>query len=238
MSLILNGTSQYAMRSASDWTQDEGTLAFWFQPDFAHDSFGAQAWFDVDTALHRFILVGAFGAIRINVDGRERDDTLDSGWTPNVTWVPLVHRWKKASDQFDLKMGGIAIGTGSASGTWGSNSPGTNYYIGFLDSESDVFFAGKVAHVARWDSALSDGDRDAFIAGDNPLVIADASLIHYRPLTEDGSGGYGSTDYTLVDSPSFDAGDNPEVDDPPASGSSNNIQRRFGYGIMLGRGQF
>lgn len=210
----------------------------WCQPAFDKDVFTTHAWYDVDTALNRFILVGAFGAIRIFCDGRERDDTLDSSWTEPTQWVPTLFRWKKSTDLMDVDMGGITIGVGANSGTWGANTAGTNYHIGFLDSATDRFFLGNIAHPALYDVALSDADRDALFGGDNPLTVAADNLIHYRPWTEDGTGGYGATDYTLTGSPSFDADENPTVDDPPEDGGIGGmLARRMGSGIMFDRGK-
>lgn len=76
-----------------------------------------------------------------------------------------------------------------------------------------------VAHVAVYDSLLSDGDMSNLAGGDNPLTIS-GLLAYYVMTSDDGStipDGAGSNDLTLSGTSDYDA-NNPTVDAPPSSG--------------------
>jgi len=86
---------------------------------------------------------------------------------------------------------------------------GAQYQAGSFGADSN----GKVAHVAIWDVALSDGEVASLAAGDNPLTIQPDHLIAYWPLTADLVDLVDGLTLTNGGGATL-SGDNPAVDPP------------------------
>jgi hypothetical protein len=141
------------------------------------------------------------------------------------------------------------VGSGNSSrrvvlnGDWANSSAGTDtftwyaeqFYLGVAganEQAQDFFLTGLLAHVAVWNSALSQAQVEGLAgpftsgsqsgSGDNPLAVQTANLVAYWPLVGTASpepDDQGSYDLTLLSSPTQGASD-PTVDAPP-SGQSN-----------------
>lgn len=96
-------------------------------------------------------------------------------------------------------------------GGWGRLSTAPN---------ANALCDAKLAHLAIWNTNLSDADATSLAAGANPLAVSAANLVYYNTLatlaTTDTQGGLS---FTHVGSPTEDTGDNPTVDAPPSSTS-------------------
>lgn len=92
---------------------------------------------------------------------------------------------------------------------------GSQYQAGTYGADTN----GKVAHVAIWDVALSDGEVAALAAGANPLTIQPDHLIAYWPLTADLVDLVDGLTLTNGGGATL-SGDNPTVAAPPGSGAS------------------
>jgi N-acetylneuraminic acid mutarotase len=74
------------------------------------------------------------------------------------------------------------------------------------------FFAGKIAEVCIWNIALNASDIAALQAGAIPSFIQSASIVAYWKLYDDAlDTGGDQLDLELVDSPTFDTTDHPDI---------------------------
>jgi hypothetical protein len=126
-----------------------------------------------------------------------------------------------SSNSNSTDIGGFTTGTNSI------NSSGGRFALGKAASNIARNWLGLIAHAAVWDKALTESERNAFLAGGNPLEIANADLRAYwaEDFFEDGGVWYyedkSGNDYHLALETNAvrDTGTTPpEIDDPPSTG--------------------
>ena len=141
-------------------------------------------------------------------------------FAPNV-WFHAAGYWKSAT-HWVAYLNGVAGGT--QPGPTGINPAVDRLGIGgHADSTPSSFTDGKLAHCVAYDTTgISDADVATLItnlaAGRNPLAVQNAALVAYWPLLADLNDAKGTNNLTANGTISFDGGDNPTVDGPPASG--------------------
>lgn len=80
------------------------------------------------------------------------------------------------------------------------------------------YASGKARHLAIWNKVIDSTARAALWAGDNPASIETGNLLYYWNDSKTATVGTG-TFSAVGTEPTWDSGDNPTVDDPPAGGS-------------------
>lgn len=111
-------------------------------------------------------------------------------------------------------------------------SIGAQYQAGTYGVDID----GKIAHVAVWDVALTDGNITSLAGGANPMTISASDLVSYWPLTADLVDLIASLTLTNSGGASL-SGDNPTVDPAPGSdvsvGFSNGEQTQSAETVSI-----
>lgn len=113
-------------------------------------------------------------------------------------------------------------------------SIGAQYQAGTYGVDID----GKIAHVAVWDVALTDGNITSLAGGANPLTISASDLVSYWPLTADLVDLIASLTLTNSGGASL-SGDNPTVDPVPGGVSETPATATIeitGYAPVVGVG--
>lgn len=230
MSRVFNGTSDYLRHSAAVATAYPFSFAGWAKYTTEDTAAMFVGVYDGSVLTKRFTL----GKIATNRSALYTRDTTE--WlvnTPTVvaavdTWFHYAGVWTAENDRI-LYVNGTANKVTSSASTAAYpalTTPRTS--IGGDDVSSFVRgWPGKVAHVAIWNTTLSDANVNALYnggtgGGANPLTVAAANLLAYWPLNTAGAtepDSKGSFDMTVSGATS-DTGDNPTVDAPPSSGLS------------------
>jgi hypothetical protein len=117
-------------------------------------------------------------------------------------------------------------GTGGANNTTARTITGTALVMGVSPDGFSAPFSGRLAHVAVWFSALSEGDLALLAAGANPLEVSPGTLVEYWPLDDASLTGVvaGRVLDPVGVTTAFDA-DNPTVDPPPSDGVEGTVSR-------------
>ncbi len=220
MSLVLNGSSQYAWRAAPVANVAPFTVFAWYKTtsDAALQAIWGESQQASTAQYWRLSAAGSIAGDPIRGDIRGGGTAA----TPQTTIGYTINTWQNAllletsSSDHKVYINGGSVGSSTTDQTpTGEDKMG----VGILPYNSSWanYFAGKLAHVAIWDIALSAPDIASLAAGANPLAIQAAHLIAYWPLYNDANddGGDG-LNLALVGSPTFDTGDVPPVDAPPS----------------------
>lgn len=155
-----------------------------------------------------------------------------SGWQPSqfdAAYGGYTSAWKHYLVVFD---GTLAIGSRArlfidgteqtrSSGTGAGASIGTNtepFVVGLDHAGSSATY---FAEVAIWiGSAITDAGKIAqLVAGDNPLAVQSSNLAFYARYKDDANDQIGALTGTVT-SATYEASENPAVDDPPSGGST------------------
>lgn len=231
MSRSFNGSSQYLSTTTAPVTGYPFTIAGWFKTTNG----GTMACLS-DT--------GAPGYDHFRADTDNANNTYLASYPSGGSAFPSNLWTSNTWSHF------AAICTSSTSrrivvnGNWASSGTSTGdvtpssldkFYVGVADNDANEtlagYFAGLVAHVAVWSSALSQTDVESLAgpfssgaqsgSGANPLAVQAASLVAYWPLagsTSPEPDSKGSNSLTLTGSPGAGASD-PTVDAPPSTTS-------------------
>jgi hypothetical protein len=176
--------------------------------------------------------------LRSSVGGTVASTTAASATvTPLDTWQPIIGVWASASDR-RLYQGSNSVLSSTtdlvsfSSGAGGIGDSNGVFVLG-RGTQFTNLFQGMIAHAAVWDKALTESERNAFLANGNPLAIANTSgnqhLLAYWAEDFFQIGGTGAWYYedksgnnnhlTLEANAVRDTNtDGPEVDDPPSTG--------------------
>jgi hypothetical protein len=179
---------------------------------------GAWKYWDVttlrNTAAHR----DSDNGFQYYIDGRTQNFTFTGGWTTSQ-WVPVIGRWTKVGSVIKLNIADLTLTPAAQSGTWGTNTPGSEFWVGCRITASSEFFTGKMAWFSLFSAELSDAATTQLLAGAHPADYA--SWIDSWPLIGDTESLNGSDALTLEGDPDFDA-DTPTVNNP-VKGSGNHL---------------
>lgn len=208
MSLILNGTSQYAHTAMSisaypfgiaGWVKnDDDSLSRWIaalQRSSSGNRWAAQL---AATSLN------ARNQLHGGSEGQASQSGVAEGeWEPFAAWFDgVTSRWSYTN----------AGSTENTTNITTIPTPVDLFTIGARRESggaADLFLDGKVAHIFTF-TADPSGWFSTFMAGGYPLSLG-ADATHYWPLTEDYSDLVGGATLTAVGSPTFDSADNPPV---------------------------
>jgi len=215
MSIVLNGSSQYAQRAAPVVGSAPFTVFAWYKS--TSDTALQAIWGEsVQTSTYdywRLSLAGNLAGDYVRADIRHSETAASpvtsQGYSKD-TWQSAILLETSSSDHKVYINGGY-----EGSSTVSQAPVNTNKMsIGALAYNSSWanLFAGKIAHVALWDIALTSGDRGRLAAGIVPSQIQPNHLVGYWPLLSNGNDYSGNDLHlTLVGSPSFDDEDVPTL---------------------------
>jgi len=208
MSLVLNGSSQWASSDTEAAANEPFTVSIWFKPD--NVTAMCSLFEEDDTGGGNMFLLDAAG----NVAGDPiRCLAYKAGWAVASTtsgyaagsWQHACGVWT-ADDSRSVYLDGGSKGTNTASKTVTGI---TQMLVGRYGAN---YFDGKLAELAVWDVALSDAEVANLAAGTNPTSVQADHLVGYWPLLTDANDDIGSNNLTLAGSPDFDAEDHPEIE--------------------------
>lgn len=225
MSIVLNGSSQYARRDAPVASAAPFTVAAWFKS--TSDSAFQCLWSEADeSTLLDYWRLGLRGHVAGDPLGLyvRRAGVANAVTSTGYTVGTWHHAMFVETGSQDHK---IYIDGGSeGSDTVNDQAPNPavldEMAVGALAYNNGwtQYFAGKVAEVAIWNMALSPADRIELAGGANPALVQPENLVAYYPFEENANDYSGNNLHlTTVGSPSFDTEDNP----PVASGSGHTI---------------
>jgi hypothetical protein len=212
MSLVLNGSSQYATGPGAVFPQSRGSALLWAYHGLEETDDTPWKYWDVDTVRNTVAHRDGDQGFQYYIDGRTHNFTFTGGWTVN-TWVPIIGRWNKATSYIDLNISGVTLTPAAQSGTWGSNSPGTNFFLGARFAAAFEYFTGKIAWFSLWDGLLDDTAVTALQAGSHPAGFS--PWIDTWPMSASGVSLNGSDSLSVVGSPSYDANTDPTIGPSP-----------------------
>ena len=234
MSIVLNGTTQYAWQTAP-FVARPFSVAAWFKStsDSALQAIWGEAKQSTTLDFWRLGIRGNAVGDPVGCYVRRAgaaNATTSTGYTANKWHHALFieagsqdHRvyidggsegTDTSNDQTPLNVDKMSIGALAYNNTWVN------------------FFAGKLAEVAIWNNTILTDQERAYLAnGVRPSAIRPANLAAYWKLEDDyaDSSGNGNT-LTGVASPTFDGSDHPTIiesastgwpDDRPASYDPN-----------------
>ena len=177
MARNFDGISQLGTATTAAVTLDTGTFACWCRPDFASTTATQYYWFHTDTTNY-FALLNASGQFQTRFDGRNRN--FDVSWSAS-DWIHIAVTYDKGADSILGYLNGSAMNPqGAPTGTWGTNTHGTNVYLG--RSTSSGFFDGRFAEVVWYSAVLTASDIAALGKGFAPTLVRPNVLNAYWPL--------------------------------------------------------
>ena len=222
MSIVLNGSTQYAYILEALATGRPLTIAGWVKSD-SNSAYQTVA-----------------GLANKNSDTDYRILGLAGGWTGDP--VIAMERSSSANEQAKTI-------TGYSVGTWhhtlaefntttlrkalideGSEGQNFNFVnpvgldktaVGVIcRSSSAWFFDGKLAEVAMWNAILTPQQKSDLAGGADPSTIQSENLLAYWPLYGDANDDSGNAKHlTEVGSPTYDTEDHPEMGPTELAGS-------------------
>ena len=215
MSLVLNGTTQYAWRSApvvatpfavSAWfksTSESALQAIWGEANQATtlDYWRLALRGDVEDDpigcyIRRSDAANALTSAGYSVDEWHHALFIEAGSQDHRVYIDGGGIGTDTSnDQTPISITKMAVGALPYNGDWAN------------------FFAGKLAEVAIWNGVILTADDIAFLAGGaDPSTIQSVYLKTYWPLFDDANdNGAENLHLTEAGTPSFDTGDHPVI---------------------------
>ena len=217
MSLVLNGSTQYAWRTAPLADGAPFTVSAWFKS--TSDSALQAIWGEAYQA-------NILDFWRLSIRGNATGDPVGcyvrrAGAANAVTSTGYtVNKWHHAMFiEAGSKDHRVYIDGGSGGTDVSNDQAPTNedkMSIGALAYNGSWvnFFAGKLGEVAIWDVVLTDQEKTYLAAGISPSDIRPGSLVAHWKLVDDylDSSGNSNT-LTGVASPTFDNSDHPTITD-------------------------
>jgi hypothetical protein len=199
MSRVFTGTEKLTA-AASPIASGAATIIAWVKPNTLGNSRNV-AYLSDSGALANFIQIAsmAAGTSRLHVANGANDVQVDAGNTGTGSWVLVAGRTNGTNSHKSN------VGNTSTTNT-GTSSP-----VSLVRTNVGEGFDGKIAHVAVWNTSLSDADIALLVGGDNPLTVQSGSLLAYWPLQDTGateSDAVGSNDLAVT-------GATHSTDDPP-----------------------
>jgi hypothetical protein len=213
MSRVFDGTNDNLSTSSPPVTAPPFTLALWTKRTAAGVD-DVCAALGVSGSADNFWRIGWF--VGNNNYLRARDtangDAIATGTTTSTAWIHICGVETSSSSRAAFRNGGNK-GTNAT-----TIAPTGIDLLRIGESASGVQdYDGKIAHVAIWNIALSDGEVASLGAGANPLAIQAANLVAYWPLTDSSLADVVSALTLTATGTTTDDADNPTVDPPPGS---------------------
>lgn len=213
MSRVFDGIDDYLQRAAS-FGASPVSYAVWYKlgTDTTPDSaliMDGKAGLAIDN--NRLTLIPSGGS---PVTARSTNSAGTSALAQSTAGAQENTNWHLAIGVHTSATSRAAYFDGANKGTNATNIAVTGqdtFRVGRrLDDTSP--FDGKIAHVAVWDTTLSDANAVALGGGDNPTTVATANLIAYWPLTGASLTDVVSGFVLSASGTTVDTGDNPAVD--------------------------
>lgn len=215
MSLVLNGSTQYAWRTAPFADGAPFTVSAWFKStsDSALQAIWGEAYQANTLDFWRLSVRGNAAGDPVGCYVRRAgaaNAVTSTGYTTNK-WHHALFIEAGSKDHrvyIDGSAGGIDTSNDQAPTNEDKMSIGALAYSGSWAN----FFAGKLGEIAIWDAALTVKEKNDLADGVRPSNIRPESLVAYWELTDDylDSSGNGNT-LTGVASPTFDGNDHPTI---------------------------
>lgn len=214
MSIVLNGSTQYAYILEALTAGRPVIIAGWFKSDSdsAAQAIASLADKDSDVDYRVLGLRGDLGGDPVIAQERDTDDIGEAQTSTGYT----IGVWHHAIAEF--------IATSSRKVLIDGSNEGTNSVVVIAENLDKTaigvicrntlawFFDGKLAEIAMWDATLNDQQKADLANGVKPSSIDPTNLLAYWSLRENANDGSGNNKHlTIVGSPSFDTEDHPEM---------------------------
>ncbi len=232
MSIVLDGTNDYAIVNSTPVTAFPATLVAWSKKSALSVSAQQIAEVNNGTTTHYFRIQWAGGS---DAAVATRNDATGGNSATTVATAADITTWHHVAGIFTSSTATSVFLDGAskdASGATSRTPTGlANIRIG-TNASSASDYSGRIGHVALWNIALADADVVLLAAGANPLTIQAANLVAYWPMTDSTTPGVdvvsGTYSLTLNNNAAYDA-DDPTVDPAPSTGG--NAKRLLTLGI-------
>ena len=208
MSLILNGSTQYAYSNTPAVTDAGFTVSVWFQ---GTDVLSQYALWSEDSGSSDNIW-------SLEASGHVANDPIrcmayKSGWSVASSTAGFsAGSWQHACGIWEDAAVRDAFVNGGSKGSVSASKAVVNLAIMYIGKYiNGGFLAGKIAEVAVWDTTLSDAEVALLAGGTLPTSVQAGHLIAYWPLLNDANDDVGSNNLSLVGTPSFDSEDHPSL---------------------------
>lgn len=216
MSVSLNGTNQYLNAAASVTAYPFSVSAWMKTSDLTQNGvlvdIGATTF--AASKSHNYTeFRGAVGGdpVRASTYYTAATSAASSTGVSSGTWHHVLAVYNSDTDRRVYIDGGSK---GTDSGNQNGDANITVMVVGVGGNGAFNHFAGNIAEVGIWSSALSDANAVTLAGGALPTDVDSSNLEEYWSLLSDANsdGGNSATDLTGQGTPSFDSGDHPDVD--------------------------
>lgn len=154
------------------------------------------------------------------------DRRMDGVGTVGAGWDLVVLTYKQNGSRIAYVNGSPVMTVSANMDVYWAGGVGFNYACFGIMPYDGSNARAKIAHGAVWNKELTAAEVAALYnggaggAGKNPTTVAAANLVFYAPLTSDASVSVGGVTLTATGSPTFDSGDNPNVEATGGGGGS------------------
>jgi hypothetical protein len=221
VSLVLNGTSQYAV-GPDVWPTALGSVFVGIAPTITLASATTFTLWDATGGEddRNVYYKHAASGFQKYIDGRGEAYAAMDEWADAGVWRWVLARWNRSADAMLMDISDYTFPAPEAkTGSWRETAPATfPFYVGAL-RDGTVKFAGKMAWISLYDVSLSDASRDLLFGGAHPSTVA--GWVDTWPLTSDANALNGNDPLTLEGSPDFDSEDDPTVSSAPSGGGNH-----------------
>lgn len=220
MSLILNGSTQYAYILEALAAGRPLTIAGWCKSDSDSAAQAVASLADKDSDVNYRIL-GLFGSVVGDPVIAGERDSGNNKWSETTAGY-AINTWQQVLAEFGSATSRKSTISGGNEGTESTSVTPANLdktAIGVIcRSTLAWFFSGKLAEIAMWDTTLTSQQKTDLADGDRPSTIS-GNLLAYWPLEDDADDDSGnSKNLTLVGTPSFDTEDHPSMNEENGGG--------------------
>lgn len=214
MSIVLNGTDQYAQILEAIDAGRPVTVVGWYKSDSDTAVQAVASIADKDSDVHYRVL-GLLGSVGGDPIAANERDASNNEWAASTVGY-TANTWEHGLAEFGSATSRkVLIDGGNGDEETTSITPAglDKTAIGVIcRSTLAWFFSGKLAEVAIWDMVLSSQQKTDLANGAAASSIESGNLLAYWPLYDDADDESGnSKNLTAVGSPSFDTGDHPTI---------------------------
>ena len=230
MSLVLDGSTQYAYHADSPLTAYTISIAAWFKTDDYTTSWQAIC------GLYDYSSTSYWNVLALNIDasngtlhaesrGGQEYKAASSSLVEDAAWhhgVGIFSASNARAVWLDGSEDTNAQETGESVANLDRIGIGRNE-----DSSPGQYFDGKLGEIAIYNDALTSGEISSLAGGAAPSAVNAGNLVAYWPLYDDENDDKGSYHLTLGGSPSFDTEDHPiEIAAPPSENIVPHLMHR------------
>lgn len=176
--------NDYATASGALVNIAEGTFAWWVAPDFAPSTTTVYQFCDVDTVLYILYHTTTANQMALYTDGRQTTFTVTGLWSSGA-WTHFLVLYRKSDNTQRLFINGTEVTGDTPTGTWGSNTAGTKFYLGSergATPDPSKLFDGDIAEFAHWSVMVDAGEIRALAMSVAPPLVRPQSLVAYWPI--------------------------------------------------------